>query len=406
MTGTVRHSVYCFATDVLDEGASVVLDNVVQRAGVRSVAVAAKYHAASDVYPHNPVRRLATVPPGVFYRADPARHANAALQPRPSPLSGGRDVLRELCAAAVAREMEVDAWVVVLHHDEADAGGPGLQVNCFGDEMAGSLCPANPDVKRFAESIVGEIASYPLGTVRLESLHYHCLPHGHHHERVLEQYGAAALFVLGLCFCPSCLERAESEGVDGRKVAASARASLQVLFEGRTGPRPLDAEAVVALCGDEGAGYLVARTKTVTTLTARMVDVTGRAGRRLSMIDPTIPGLAFGTGRLTGDLEVAPWQYGFDAGALREAGAMVEIPGYLRDLSALESTLASVGGSGDEAGGDLATILRPGLPDSANAEQLAAKVSVAMAAGCTEVNFYNYGLYRLQALDLIGSALA
>ncbi len=276
MTGTVRHSVYCFATDVLDEGAAAVLDNVAHRAGVRSVTMAAKYHAASDVYPHNPVRRLATVPPGVFYRADQARHAGAVLQPRPSPVSGGRDALSELCAAAGAREMEVDAWVVVLHHDEATTGAPGLQVNCFGDEMAGLLCPANPDVRRFAESTVAEIASYPLGMVRLESLHYHGLPHGHHHERVLEHYGAAGLFVLGLCFCPSCLERAQNEGVDGKEVAALARASLQMLFEGRAGARPLDAEAVVALCGDEGAGYLAARTRTVTTLAARMVEVTGR----------------------------------------------------------------------------------------------------------------------------------
>ncbi len=406
MTGTVRHSVYCFATDILDEGASVVLDNVAQRAGVRSVTVAAKYHAVTDVYPHNPVRKLATLPPGVFYRFDQALYAGEPLQPRASALCEGRDVLDELCTAAGPRQMEVDAWVVVLHHDEAVAGVPGLQVNCFGDETAGSLCPADPDVRRFAENIVAEIASYPVGSVRLEALHYHGVAHGHHHERVLETYGAAGLLVLGLCFCPWCLERSESEGIDGREVAASARRSLGMLFDGRARPLPLDTEAVVELCGEGGPGYLAARTRTVATLAARMVEVASRPGRRLSLIDPTIPGLAFATGSLAGDIKVASWQYGFDVAELRATGAAAEIPGYLSDPFALGATLAECTGNGDEAGGDLGVILRPGLPDSATAEQLKAKVAVALAAGSAEVNFYNYGLYRLEALDLIRSATA
>jgi hypothetical protein len=406
MMGAVRHSVYCFATDIFDEGASVVLDNVAQRAGVRSVTVAAKYHAVSDVYPHNPLRKLATLPPGVFYRFDQARYAGEPLRPRASSLGEGRDVLDELCAAAGPREMEVDAWVVVLHHDEAVADVPGLQVNCFGDEMAGSLCPAHPDVRRFAENIVAEIASYPVGSVRLESLHYHGVAHGHHHERILETYGAAGLLVLGLCFCPSCLDHSESEGIDGKKIAASARSSLGKLFGGRARPLALDTEAVVELCGEGGPGYLAARKRTVATLAARMVAVAARSGKRLSLIDPTIPGLAYATGRLGGDIRVASWQYGFDIAALRATGAAVEVPGYLSDPLALEAALAGCTGNGNGAGGDLGVILRPGRPDSATAEQLKAKVAVALAAGSAEVNFYNYGLYRLEALDLIGAAIA
>jgi len=158
MDSAVQHSVYCLATDVLDEGATAVLENVAERAGVRSVTVAAKYHSVTDVYPHNPLRKFATVPPGVFYSANPARYRNEVIKPRPSPAAAGRDALGELCAAARPRDMVVSAWVVVLHHDEAIPGGPGLQVNCFGDEAEGMLCPANPDARRFAELVVEEIA--------------------------------------------------------------------------------------------------------------------------------------------------------------------------------------------------------------------------------------------------------
>jgi hypothetical protein len=51
-------------------------------------------------------------------------------------------------------------------------------------------------------------------------------------------------------------------------------------------------------------------------------------------------------------------------------------------------------------------VLRPGPPDCNNVEDLRSKLAVAATAGTAEVNFYNYGLYRADALDGIGSALA
>ncbi len=113
----MRHSVYCLATDVLDEGPDRVLDNVAARAGVRSVTVATKYHAVSDVYPHNPVRRVATLSPGVFYHPAMARYSGEAIKPSVSPAADGRDVLEELVAAAGPRQMGVAAWAVMFHHD-------------------------------------------------------------------------------------------------------------------------------------------------------------------------------------------------------------------------------------------------------------------------------------------------
>jgi hypothetical protein len=51
-------------------------------------------------------------------------------------------------------------------------------------------------------------------------------------------------------------------------------------------------------------------------------------------------------------------------------------------------------------------VLRPGPSDCNNVEDLRSKLAVAATAGTAEVNFYNYGLYRADALDGIGSALA
>jgi hypothetical protein len=403
----VRHSVYCLATDVLDEGAESVLDNIAERAGVAAVTVAAKYHAVSDVYPHNPVRRVATLPPGVFYHPDMARYSGEAIKPSVSPVAEGRDVLQELLVAAGPRQMGVAAWAVMFHHDEARRGTPALQVNCFGDEMAGALCPSHPDAQRFAELLVDEISGYPVETVRLESLHFHGINHGHHHERLLEPFGAVALFALGLCFCGWCLQRAEGEGVDARSLAAHARRSLAKVFDGAAG-QPLAEASLVELCGDDALGYLTVREHTVTEVAARLVDVAVGNGARLSFIDPTIASLAYATGSLTGEPRPAAWQFGIDLAAVREGGADVEVTGYLRSPFELEQVLSPYrrAQSSGTRGGDLAVVLRPGPPDCDNGEGLRSKLNVAARAGSAEVNFYNYGLYRAEALDRIGSALA
>jgi hypothetical protein len=403
----VRHSVYCLATDVLDEGAGRVLDNIAERAGVGAVTVAAKYHAVSDVYPHNPVRRVATLPPGVFYHPDMARYSGEAIKPSASPVAEGRDVLEELLAAAGSRQMGVAAWAVMFHHDEAGPGTPGLQVNCFGDEIAGTLCPSHLGAQRFAELLVDELSGYPVETVRLESLHFHGINHGHHHERLLEPFGAVALFALGLCFCRWCLQRAEGEGVDARRLAAHARRSLGQVFDGSAG-QPLDETSLVELCGDDALGYLTVREHTVTELAAPLLDVAVGNGARLSFIDPTIASLAYATGSLTGEPRAAAWQFGIDLKAVREGGADVEVTGYLRSPLELEQVLspyrrAEIAGT---RAGDLAVVLRPGPPDCDNGEGLRSKLNVAARAGSAEVNFYNYGLYRAEALDRIGSALA
>jgi hypothetical protein len=86
----------------------------------------------------------------------------------------------------------------------------------------------------------------------------------------------------------------------------------------------------------------------------------------------------------------------------------VEVTGYLRSPLELEQVLspyrrAEIAGT---RAGDLAVVLRPGPPDCDNGEGLRSKLNVAARAGSAEVNFYNYGLYRAEALDRIGSALA
>src|SRR5205809_6887311 len=97
----MRSSLLTFATDLLDEGLEQVADNVQHRGGVDGVTLAAAYHDARDVFPHNPHRAVYFQEPGaVFFRPSPGLFRTLELQPVVSELIGERDLVAELVAAA------------------------------------------------------------------------------------------------------------------------------------------------------------------------------------------------------------------------------------------------------------------------------------------------------------------
>jgi hypothetical protein len=110
----VQTSIFAFATDIRDEGVATVLDNVQHRAGLGGIAVAAAYHEARDIFPHNPARKVRFLESGaVYFRPDPVRWRDVRLRP---PTSDAADALPELIAAAERRDVQVHAWTVFLHN--------------------------------------------------------------------------------------------------------------------------------------------------------------------------------------------------------------------------------------------------------------------------------------------------
>lgn len=379
----MEHSVYCLGTDILDEGAARVLDNIQTRAGVRGVTVAAKYHAVRDIYPHNPRRSVATLTPARYFRTGaPANAVRPGLRP---------DALEEACAEGERRAMEISAWVVMLHEDHLDREGLDWQVNCFGDQLLGSLCPTSPKTRGDVLDLVREICAYPIKVMRAEALDYQVLHHGHHHERILEGYDALTLWLLGVCFCEHCLEGAGALGVDGPRLKAQAREYIEASFDGPRAERSLSLDELSEV-SDEFPSYLNFRQATVASLVAHVAEEAGRKGTAVSFIDSSlVPPLG------GGDLAVGRgWQRGIDAKLIEEAGATLELPAYTGDSRRLAEELA---GYRRTLARDIRAIVRPGLPDTERQEELDERVQMIAAFSCAEVNFYCYGLYRLSTLD-------
>nr|MBA2712102.1 hypothetical protein [Rubrobacteraceae bacterium] len=221
-----------FATDLRDEGVDTVLDNVQGRAGVGGLTMAVAYHDARDVFPHNPVRKVRYLEGGaVFFPPDEALYEQLRLKPRVSELARSGDPLGELCEAAGERGMHVNAWAVFLHNDRLGFSHPECATqNVFGDYYLTDLCPSNPDVRIYARTLASDIARYEVSTILAESLHFHGLGHGYHHERYFEDLGTIGSYLLGLCFCRHCLEAARRKGVDAEMVHSLVRGELERRF--------------------------------------------------------------------------------------------------------------------------------------------------------------------------------
>src|SRR5918993_1530602 len=381
-------SMLAFASDLHDEGVGTVLDNVQNRAGVNGLTMAVAYHDARDVFPHNPVRKVRYLEGGaLFFPPDVARYGN--LQPRVSELARSGDPLGELCEAAGERGMHVNAWAVVLHNDRLGFSHPECATqNAFGDRYLTDLCPSNPDVRTYAHTLTSDIARYGVSTILSESLHFHSLGHGYHHERYFDELGAVGTYLLGLCFCDHCREAARRKGVDVEMVYRSVRDDLEPFG------------------GEQMLGYLDARTETVTSLVDEVSTAASGGGAGFAVLDLGGAEKGFATGHPEG--EAAPtlgWQMGIDQAELAGVCGTVAATGYAADPGRLNLDLDAYQTLVPDAS-LLGLVLRPMPPDCRSADNLAAKVALARERGIGRLDFYHYGFCRLQALDWIQQALA
>ncbi len=406
----MRSSLLAFATDLLDEGLETVADNVQQRGGAGGITLAAAYHDARDVFPHNPRRVVYFQEPGaVFFQPTPQRFRDLKLQPVVSGLIGGRDLVAELVGIAHRRELDANAWVVLLHCDRGRAIEEFAHRNAFGDPYLTQFCPANPDVRAYARALVADVASRGVAAILMEAFHFLPFPHGYHHERAFVEISALTSFLLSLCFCESCTRAAAERGVDVSSLRGSVQQTIRKgLLSDERDPVDVDDPLLVrSMFGGELGGLLDARADVVTSLVAECVAA-ARDVETQTVVVPVDPSGAikgYVGGQPTGP--PAPsisWRLGIDLERLAQVADAVEVMAYASTAERvhvdLEAYVQALPGSPK-----LGVILRPLRPDCENAENLRSKVEVASSLGFDRVDFYHYGLTRLDALDWINIAL-
>lgn len=400
-------SAFAFPSDLADEGVEAVLRNLQDRAGVDGITPAFVYHAARDVFPHNPARKVVLMESGaLLYPPDRALYEGLRIGPRVGAAALEHDVLAETCEAAAALGLGVRAWTVFLHADRSGEHPDCVTRNAFGDLYPADLCPANPDVRAYVRALVADVARYDVQAILAESLHYHGLEHGYHHERYFIELGARGRYLLGLCFCEHCLAAAARADVDGDAVRGAVRRELERVFgdSRAAGGGELERDELAELAGGELAAYLEARAGTVTTLVAEAAETAAALGKRFVFMDLGGAVKGYTSGRPVGApaADVA-WRVGVDLAGLERVCPEVEVLGYAADvervrldLDAYRSVLAQR---------PIAVALRPSPPDCEAPENLAAKLRLARELEVARVDFYHYGFVRLEALDWIRAAI-
>lgn len=377
------HGMFVYPWDLQDEGTAQVVARLTG-AGLNAVSVSTAYHAGKFLRPHGQRGRVYFPDDGtVYFRPDPARYGR--LQPQAAGMVAEQDALAEL--ARHAPDLWVTAWTVGLHNSRLGAAHPDMACQTpFGDVLINALCPSQPEVRRYLTALCLDTAAQPgVREVAIETPGFQTYRHGHHHEFELVELTPAAETLLGICFCPGCLDRAHQAGLDGTALAARARRDLDAfLADGSVAlPNPQD--------DPDWAAWLDLRAQTVTSLVAEIREALPRE-TGLSVI-PSVQ-----------TPNSLCWREGSDLAALARTANRLDVTAYQRGAKAIAADIAEVRATVGE-GAALGFILRPTWPHVAGAEELAACVRAARDARADRISFYNYGHMRLQSLDWIARAL-
>jgi len=405
---TMGAGLFTFAYDIADEGAETVVANAADRAGADSILMAVTYHEGRDVFPHGRSHHLRYLEPGsTFFRPNVALYAESPIKPRQSALATAGDPLEALLAAASRRDVDVHAWTVFLHHDRIGEHLAYVPRNAFGDAIQTDLCASNPGARAWARALARDVASRGVTSIVAEAVQFFPLEHGVHHERYFLPLGPRTRYLLGLCFCDACLAEARSHGVDGARLARWARSEVERAFEGDVDDPPgqLSRDEMARMADGDLGAYMRMREGVVASLIGELRTVASEFGVRLTYLEPSGALKGYATGRPTGDPSpTVAWQLGLDLATLASVSDDLEMLAYAADTAWIAGDLAAYRAVlGDGPG--LIAAFRPTAPDSTTVENLRSKLELAARAGVHRVDFYHYGLMRLDALDRIRLAL-
>ena len=384
---------FAYPWDLLDAGLDRALSEIRELGQQRGISVAVSYHHGRFLRPHiRPAVRFAEGS-RVYFKPDLSRYGE--IKPMVATLAQDRDPLAEILPVADRAGLAVHAWTVCLHNTSLGTLRPDLAVqNALGDPLSHGLCPSNPAVREYLLALTGDLAGRGLREIELEAVRFMGFPHGHHHEKTGVPLDPWHEFLMALCFCPACRERAARDGIDAERVRRMAASELEAHFDQDLPPGDAPAADIAltrALVDGDFVGYLRSRIETVTSLVAGIREAVRPV--QLSAYVGGVPGGGWAEGLvverlLAGGLldTLLVGMYGLGP---QQAGSA---------FRAAERAAAGRAG----VGGMLSGI----APNVASSHEIVPTVRALMDLGVPRINLYNYGLMRRPTLAAIGEALA
>ena len=245
---TERRALWIYPWDIADGGNQDVVVRATYHWGLSALNLCASYYSAKFLLPKRRTEKVfLSGASAVYVRPDDALYADTPLKPVVTDLAELLDALDRTADACHKRRIALRAWTFGLQNSRlGERPAKGTEENVYRDRHPWALCPANPEVRRYLAALVRDLATnHDLDAIDLESVGYHGLWHGHHHELIGIAFGPVDEFLMGLCFCRACLDRATHQGVPGEDLRARVREVLEARFRDEAAmPAPEPADTV------------------------------------------------------------------------------------------------------------------------------------------------------------------
>ena len=389
----MNRSIWTYPWDVQDLGLEAV-SREIRETGLDCISLATSYHAGHFLQPRSPKRRSYFPEDGtIYFKPTSSRWSDVPVRPEVSSIVALEDVLAGLAAVRERHGLALSCWTVCLHNTRLGMLHPGIVTrNAFGDPNYFSLCPSNPDARAYVRTLVADLThSWRPDRVELESPCFMDFVHGYHHEKDGVGLTADTNFLMSLCFCSACTERAGKAGVP---IDAARKLVHGWICAACEQERPaarfpdLAREGLDAFSPwPELQAFLAWRFEPVTSLIEE-IRAAAHPASQIVMID-----LSEG------------WLGGCDHASIAKVCDGLLICAYDTDAAKTRAVLEK---ARTAAGPDkfVGAGFRVFHPEMSGPEDLAGKVAAARAGGAGAVNFYNYGLIPQPRMAWIQRALA
>ena len=279
---------------------------------------------------------------------------------------------------------------MITHNGRLGAAVPSAAVrNAFGDAYPWALCPASPAVREYAVCLAREVAELPeADAVEFEACGWYGVEHLSAHDKTAGAAdGAAAQWLLSVCFCSACRREYAAAGADPAWLGACVRAAVDSLPVPAARAPGADGPVEAGLPG-EAAGVLLGVRAALATRFQREVVAAARdaaPGKPVYLHvhpDPRATGAnpgceAAALAGVTG-IVLSCWHPAAAPALITRAAATVP------HGTAIAASLLAVSGLGGDPG------------------TLPAQAAAVRAAGATELRLYHAGLAAPPDLAAIG----
>ena len=393
----MSHNAFAFIHSFSPPNNPSVNINKLQDSGLTGINLALNYHASRD-FTLGSTPSLRYLEDGAhYYQPDLSNYPTGAITPSPDDVYQDNSTLEKIQESGRKAGFDINAWAVYFHNSAAGKQNPeAVQINGLGQKLLASLCPSNPSAQGYAIGLTNDLLSRGIKSIAAESIHFHGLIHGEHHERYFIELSEISQYLLGFCLCIYCQSAAESAGADAKKLTSEISAALNKLISADDPwlGQELNIANLVLIFGIDIERWILGQQRTLVNLHKEITKLAHSAKATLRWVDQS---------PLIGGLDQS-WRIGIDP---KELGQIVDViePLFYRqktgEIIELGKSYLSTINSPEKITG----ILRPTHPDNPSQKELGLRISALKNLGIENIDFYLFDVWRERDIEWIKQAL-